>query len=74
MGISAYVRDKAALADICVCGEVICHCADDFIETIDPDWTDHFLDVWDAIRFYRDGSKPEEWNLTVSQWREECGV
>lgn len=73
MGISAQVRDKLPLDSICVCDAVICRCADDFILQLDPDWPDHFLDVWDAVKFYRDGFKPEEWNTEVDKWREECG-
>ena len=41
-----------------------------FIESIDPDWRDHFLTVDDAFRHYRQFMTPREFRKAV----EECLV
>ena len=65
---------KAETDEICVCGGALCTCANDFVLEFDPDWTDHYLDVWDAINHYRTYSTAEEWNTAVAKWRAEAGA
>jgi hypothetical protein len=76
MGISAFVRDKLPLDDICVCVDRrrFCDCAVEFADVIDPDWRDHCFDEWSYIRDYRRFAPAEEWNSAVADWRASCGV
>jgi hypothetical protein len=75
MGCSAYVRDKVPLADVCICGgELSCDCYSEFCEVVDPDWIERGLDAYDYLNVTRRDSTPEEWNLSVTDWRASCGV
>lgn len=40
---------------------------DAFIESIDPDWKDHFLTVDDAFRHYKKFMTPREFNRAVKE-------
>jgi hypothetical protein len=75
MSGNALVGIRAPLDDVCICNRVICmNCAEDFAETIDPDWTDHASDVWSYLRDYRQHSTAEEWNTALAEWRKDCGL